>query len=113
MSRCRKREDFVKTGEMPRGRAAETANDAITASRSIALGLADFANAVRQFRGREKKIRNAATELSRRSVIVARRVLDIGRCVRDKTNSNQRNEHGRSHEFNLNSFSASKATENF
>src|SRR5437016_11573695 len=91
--RNREGKDFQETSEVSRGGTAKTAYDAVTGGRCVALLFIYFANRERQLARSEKEIPNPAAELARRSVIISRRILNIGDRACCDSETDEPNEH--------------------
>src|SRR5437588_9154454 len=114
-NRKREGENFEEAGEVSRGGTAKAAHDAITGGGGVAFLFIYFANRHRQLAGSVKKISNAAAEFARRSVIIRRRILNVGERACCKSNANQRYEQMLFHKplQNLNNFFITKSIFNF
>ncbi len=63
---------------MSRGGTAKTAHNAVTGGCGVAFLFIYFANSHRKFTGSEKKIADSATEFPCGTVIIPRRILNVG-----------------------------------
>src|SRR5205807_4722881 len=84
-----KGENFKKADEVSRSGTAETAHNAVTSGRGVAFLFIYFGNRDRQFRRSEKEIPNPAAKFPRRTVIIGRRVLNVGDRTRCKSKTNK------------------------
>ena len=73
---------------MSRGCASQAAHNAITSSRGITFCLVDLVNRHKKFSRSPDKIRKTATELARWSIIIRRRILNIGEGPTGKASNN-------------------------
>jgi len=90
--RNREGENFEETGEVSCGRTAKAAHNAVTGGRGVAFLFIYSANRDRQLARSEKEIPNAPAEFTRRSVIIPRRILNVGNRACGKSDTNQRDE---------------------
>jgi hypothetical protein len=90
--RNREGENFEETGEVSRGGTAKTAHNAVTGGCGVAFLFIYFANSHRKFTGSEKKIADSATEFPCGTVIIPRRILNVGNRACRKSDTNQRDE---------------------
>src|SRR6266487_1974330 len=110
-NRKREGKNLEEAGEVSRGGTAKAAHDAVTGGRGVAFVFVYFANRHRQLTGSVKKISNTATEFPCGTVIIPRRILNVGDRACCKSNANQRHEQMPFHKplQNLNNFSITKS----
>src|SRR2546423_13261232 len=89
MRRSGKGKNLVETGEMPRSGATETAHNAVTCRRGVSFLFIYVADADRQFARSVKKISDAAAKFPRRTIIISRRILNVGPSVDGQRKNNK------------------------
>jgi hypothetical protein len=76
----RKGQDLNQTGHVARRCAARSFPNAIASPGRITFSLIDLVDGHKELSRSDDKVRDAATELARRAIIVPRRILNIGEC---------------------------------
>jgi hypothetical protein len=82
----RKGQDLNKTGHVARRCASRSFPNAISSSGGITFRLVDLVNGCKELSRSDHKVRNAATKFARWTIIVPRRILNIGETSDGKAN---------------------------